>query len=131
MRLTNGEGWWLLRRRLGKTMAEMAAEHGISEDRLRDWERGRVEAPSPGRCHTWPRLTPGEYNAIARRRSGWTLPDVALWFASSRQTAWKAEHDQTSSAKTLARCWAGAYPRPGLPAPLRIQSPALGPYRDG
>ena len=127
MRLTNGEGWWLLRRRLGLTMAEACAKWNVSEDQLRAWEKGREDAPSPGTCSSWTPLTPGEYSTIARRRRGWTAPYLALKLGISRQTLLKREHDRTSSADTLARHWArrGFPDSNGVPAPLRIGAPPL------
>jgi DNA-binding XRE family transcriptional regulator len=125
MNITNGEGYWLLRRRAGMTMRQAARRWKVSEDRLRDWEKGREEAPSPGTCHAWSRLTPGEYSAIARRRMGWTLPDLANARGISRQTAWKEEHDQTASALDLARWWGEGYPGTALAARLRIRGPAV------
>jgi DNA-binding XRE family transcriptional regulator len=130
VKITNGEGWWLIRRRSGKTMGEWAAANwsatlALSEDRLRDWERGRIEAPSPGRCHRWPALSYGEYSALMRRRKGWTLPEVAKKLGVSRQTVWKAEHDRTSFAYDVARYWAGNLPVPVPGAGLRIRAPRL------
>lgn len=126
MRLTRGEGWWLLRRRAHATQSVWASRLRISEDRLRRWEHDKEAAPMPGGIvteHT--ALTPGEYSALARRRVGRTLEECARTFGISRQTLIKQEHDRTASSTRLARAWSICYPGPHRAAPIRLSSPAL------
>lgn len=125
MRLTNGEGWWLLRRRLGITQVEFGAGNGISEETLRRYERDEGEVPSPGTCAAWSPLTPGEYCAIARRRLGLDLPAMARRLKVSRQTLIKIEADRTASAIEHARRWARKYPERRAVGRLRIGAPSL------
>jgi transcriptional regulator with XRE-family HTH domain len=126
MRLTRGEAWWLLRRRAGMTQSAWAGVAGVSEDRLRRWEADAEEPAVPGPFRNGGRVEPlthGEFSALARRRTGWTLPELARRLGTSRQTLWKREHDRTGSARELAEWWAPGYPAAEAPAPLRIGAP--------
>lgn len=106
MRLTRGEGWWLARRRMTLRQTEMAALLGISEDRLRRWERDREAAPMPDATVLAPALSPGEWCALTRRRAGWGLAEVARRTGISRMTVWKGEHDRTAGVRDLLQFYA-------------------------
>jgi hypothetical protein len=133
MRLTRGEGWWLLRRRVNLTCAAMAQLQDISEDRLRRWEYDRVAAPMPTElvqsglmgARLRDAVTPGEWCALQRRRRGWTLPEAARRMGISRQTLWKAEHDRTLGVDGVRRFYERIGPaRPTTAAPVQV--PGLG-----
>jgi DNA-binding XRE family transcriptional regulator len=135
MRLTRGEGWWLLRRRVGMTCADMASIQDVSEDRLRRWEYDREAAPMPtelihaGLMGRWLRqpLTAGEWCALERRRRGWTLPEAARRIGISRQTLWKAEWDRTRGVGAVRRFYERLGPaRPTTACPVRIAGPGPG-----
>jgi len=126
MRLTNGEGWWLLRRRLGFTQIEFARRNNqISEETLRRYERDEGEVPSPGRCAPWTRLTPGEYCALARKRLGVDLATMARRRKVSRQTLIKIEADRTASTIKHARYWSRKYPERRAAGGIQIAAPSL------
>lgn len=119
MRLTRGEGFWLGRRRAGFTAERTASWIGISVDRFRRWELDREPAPFPDQSILRrTRLTPGEFAALCRRRTGLRLEDLAERLGISRHTLWKREHDRTRSAWTLAEYWR----RRGIP-PARTATP--------
>ncbi len=121
MKLTYGEAWWLWRRRLGYSMPESAHALGISEDRLREWEKDRETAPYPVKLNGTP-LTPGEWCAIQRRRRGWTLPEVAGRLGISRMTLWKAEHGRTSGVVAIIAFYKDlGYARPVEPPLISIE----------
>jgi hypothetical protein len=122
MRLTRGEGWWLLRRRMSMTCAGMAHRQAISEDRLRRWEYDREAAPMPARA-SGP-LTPGEWCALQRRRRGWTLVEAARRIGVSRQTLWKAEWGRTGGVAGVRRFYDRIGPaRPTTAAPVVLVGP--------
>lgn len=126
MRLTRGEAWWLSRRRLGATAEEYAYLCRVSVERLRAVERDRAPAgiPSlfvvPGAAGP---LTPGEYGAICRRRSGLPVVEVATQMGLSATTVKRMERDRTRTAWRLVAYWAGP-PRALAPAPVRVRGPA-------
>lgn len=122
MRLTRGEAWWLMRRRMGYTCAQMASKMAVSEDRLRAWEYDRVAAPLPSMCGIMrDPVTEGECVAIARRRNGWTLPEGARRLGISRQTLWKAEWGRTAGVASVRRFYDRiGWPRPTTAAPVRV-----------
>jgi hypothetical protein len=136
MRLTRGEAWWLVRKRVGITQAEMSKAHGISEDLLREWEKDR--APAPGHLD-WPDdfpayletpISPGEYCAIMRRRAGRSVADESARLGLSRVRYIEAEAGRAPrSAFELACRWRdlpkGARPRPRAAAPVLVPGPAL------
>lgn len=126
MRLTNGEGWWLMRRRSGLTQVAFVARFpGLSEEALRRYERDEGEVPFPGGCAPWPPLSPGEYCALARRRLGLDLVFMARKLRVSRQTLIKIEADRTASALDHARRWARHYPERRAAGTVRIGAPPL------
>lgn len=128
MRLTRGEGWWLMRRREALTQAAMAEALAISEDRLRAWEKDRAASPMPSRCGRMREpLTSGELIALERRRRGWTLPEAARRLRVSRVTLWKAERDRTAGVRALRRSYAILGPaRPTTAAPLQVPVEPIG-----
>lgn len=133
MRLTRGEGWWLLRRRMGLTLVQWCGPIvQMSEDRYRRWELDRELAPMPvlpGNGFEPPEqlrgaLTPGEWCTLQRRRQGWTLPEAARRIGISRQTLWKAEHDQTGGVEGVRRFYERIGPaRPTTAAPVQVPGP--------
>jgi hypothetical protein len=107
MKLTPGEALWLARRRMGMTAVDFAAAYGVSVERLRDAERDKIDAftiagdiPVPGQ------LSPGEFSALARRRSGLSLEGLAKKRRTTKMTINKQEFDRTQTAIDLARYWA-------------------------
>lgn len=106
MRITRGEAWWLLRRRNERTMPEQAKRLGISEDRLRAWEKDRAIAPMPNAPTSLRApLTYGEYATICRRRMDAYQGDVARATNRSRIAINRAERDLTESSRMLAMWW--------------------------
>lgn len=106
--ISAGEYHWLKRRRDGHTVEGWAAKTGRSADEVRDieWDRTNhslteLEASTAQLIQ----LTPGELCALARRRSGMKMEDVAKRTGVSRMTVWKQEHDMTATAKDLAKWW--------------------------
>jgi hypothetical protein len=125
MRLTRGEGWWLMRRRCALTCTVMAADLKISEDRLRRWEHDREAAPMPAMCGIMRvPVSEAEWCVIERRRRGWTLPEAARRIGISRQTLWKAEWGRTSGVGAVRRFYERLGPaRPTTACPVRIAGP--------
>jgi transcriptional regulator with XRE-family HTH domain len=126
--VTQGEAWWLRRRRLGLTQAVVASQLCVSEDTYRHWEADAV-VPLPiglpvlNDTVTRP-LTYGEFCALARRRKGWTLPQACAYLDISRQTLIKIERDRTNPVRRVAEWWAVGVPpsRAGASA-LRLTTP--------
>lgn len=127
MRLTRGEGWWLLRRRAGASQEEWAMRRGLSVDRLRaqELDRAPVELPGPLITERDVTLTPGELATIARRRAGYSIERVARWLDVSVTTAKRMERDRTRTAGRLARWWlASGLPRARAAAPVVVRGPS-------
>src|SRR4051812_25526731 len=92
-RRTPGEGLWLWRRSLELTQAQAASVHKVSERRYNYWETDR-ERPDP--CRVFYSPTGGDLCALARRRDGRPLRDLAAALgAGSHVTllAWEREGD--------------------------------------
>lgn len=127
MRLTRGEGWWLMRRREGITQEGMAFDLGISVDKLRAWELDRAPAPLPARCGRMrDPLTPGELAALCRRRKGITAEFLAVEILGlSATTVKRMERDRTRTAGALAAYWyRRGLPRARAAAPLNFGEPS-------
>ena len=103
-----GEWCWLERRRAGRTAGWWANTHGFSVDELRLRETDQRDialtyAQVLAACAT--PISAGEYCALARRRAGLGMTDVAARYGVSRMTLWKMEHDLTETSVALARWW--------------------------
>lgn len=115
LELSAGEAWWLMRRRLGITMASMAEQLHLAPAQYRRWERDRggADVPRPvdrlpraGRhvLFDWPLAAP-EFVALQRRRRGWSQNRLALEASCSRQTVLMAEEGRTGGVRRLVRFW--------------------------
>lgn len=106
--ISAGEYHWLKRRRAGHTVESWAIKTGRSVDEVRDIEWDRLDqslTESEAMNTELMTLTHGELCALARRRSGMKMEDVAKRTGVSRMTVWKQEHDMTATAKDLAKWW--------------------------
>ncbi len=96
---TVGERFWLDRRRLGKTQAEVAERLDMSEKRYNQLENDKGEyefAPPPGRTEL------GALCALARRRSGKSLRATAAIFGISHTELLNREREDDAR---LAKAW--------------------------
>lgn len=81
---TRGEELWLWRRSLGLTTAEAAGRLGIG--RTTYWTCERGDAVPPAGWRALKRPAPALLLGLARRRSGWTLQEVARRAGTSHVT---------------------------------------------
>lgn len=122
--ITTGEYCWLERRRAGQTARWWATMRGMSEGEVlrREQDAFLVRLTSQQFTNACAlTVSPGEFSALARRRSGTRMQDVADRYGVTRMTLWKMEHDLTESALALARWWR----RRGFPAPRATDTLAM------
>ncbi len=75
--LTRGEKLFLLRHRSGTTLAEQAADYGISMTQMRDWDRDITSSGQQPPSVGVGKVTRSESFRILRRRSGKTVAQLA------------------------------------------------------
>lgn len=107
--ISPGEFHWIQRRRAGHTVEGWSEKTGRTPDQIRDIEfdrsdAARLSAREEGQLANIT-LSAGEFCALARRRCGMKMDEVAKRTGVSRMTVWKQEHDMTATARDLAKWW--------------------------
>jgi hypothetical protein len=139
MKLSPGEVLWIARRQSRMTVPEMAIMMGMKEEEYRAVEKDRAPVNAvqsgPTLIHyedadTFVKMEPltaGETCALARRRKGWTLPQLGALIYRSRVALINAEHDRVDTSY-LANCWVLiGWPSPSRKARLTLP---LGAWAD-
>lgn len=130
MKITRGEVHWLQRRRAGLTQEAAAGLNRMSVGFLSRIERDRAASSVCFSVMT-PALTPGEYGALMRRRSGLSVERIARYLRVSETTAKRMERDRTRTAYRLIDLWKAIGPiPPSAAAPVRIGEPSRKRPRD-
>lgn len=88
--LTNGEAWWLDRRRAKLSVPAMAELLGVSQGIYRSWERDAIDAPR----RELATITAGEWCALLRVRHNLTLRELSGLTALPASVLSLAENDE-------------------------------------